>query len=434
MRINDKALLKKIGFEPTEPQWDILKEANEKRDITICAGTRFGKSKLCAYIAFKHLLADNQKIWIVSLTYDMSMKIFNYVLEFASAYNKELLRGATTRQPARFHIKEWNSWIECKSADNEQSLMGEELNLAIIDEAARMKPDIWERFLSARLTSRQGKSFIISTPFGQNWFYDRYLRTKEAPDGASFHFTSKDNPYFPAGEWDRQKSILPKDIFDQEYEATFLSDAASVFRNIEECIKTDIYTEPMGGHKYYMGLDLAKFNDFTVITVIDATTHEMVYHDRFTKIPYTLQKERIDQVARKYGSTIIIDALNIGAAIGDELRALGRNVIDFKAVGTVSKDDNLKGSKQQMIEKLSMFLEQRNLYLLPVPELIDELKTYSYHLSPSGNLIYGAPEGYHDDCVSSLGLSIWPLQGQARREITRAAQSIPSSKKRFQYF
>ena len=65
MKIRDDVLCQQLYFNPHNGQMEVLKSG--ARDITICAGTRWGKSKMCAYVAFKHLLADNQRIWIVSL-------------------------------------------------------------------------------------------------------------------------------------------------------------------------------------------------------------------------------------------------------------------------------------------------------------------------------------------------------------------------------
>jgi hypothetical protein len=388
---------------------------------------------LCGYVAARQLFYPNQKIWIVSLTYDMAKKIFDYVVDFVGRFDRSLLGGLSNRPTPSLRIKQWNSWIECKSADNETSLMGEELNLAILDEAARMKPDIYERYIMARLTSRKGKSFVISTPFGQNWFYKRYLQTQEASDGASFHFTSRDNPYFPPEEWDKAKLVLPRDIFQQEYEAAFLADAAAVFRNINECISDWAYELPKSGHRYIAGVDVAKFQDFTVITIVDKDTHKVVAWDRFQKIPYPMQTERIADLCKKYGATIVIDSLNAGAAVADDLRARELFVEEFKATGSTSADKAIKGTKEQAIIKLSTFLQERNIILPPEPVLIGELNTFGYQLSKAGNIQYGAPEGMHDDCVTSLYMAVWGLSGRKQREIIRAVQSMPARHKRFQY-
>ena len=426
-KISDKRLCEVLEWNPHEGQKLVLKE--NKRDVTIAAGVRWGKSQLAGYLAFKQLLADNQRIWIVSLSYDMAKKIFDYVIDFAGKYDKHLLKGLQNRPFPRLEI---NSWIECKSAENESSLMGEELDLVILDEASRMKSDIYNRFIAARLSSRRGKSIAISTPFGTNWFHQRYLQTKEDSDGASFHFTSRENPHFPQEEWDRAEKKLPRDIFQQEYEATFLADAAAVFRNIRNRV-ADCYEEPKPGHRYSMGLDLAKFGDFTVITIVDKSTHNVVFWDRFTGIPYTLQKERIINAATNYKCSITIDAMNVGAQMSDELIAAGLTVHPFKAVGTISKDLLKQGTKEKLVEKISSFLQENNVTIPPEQVLIDELESYGYRLTAAGNIVYGAPEGYHDDCVVSLGLALWTLAGKIRRQAITAQRSIPHRKRVFQY-
>ena len=41
------------------------------------------------------------------------------------------------------------------------------------------------------------------------------------------------------------------------------------------------------------------------------------------------------------------------------------------------------------------------------------MKRYEYRLSPSGQLSYNAPDGYHDDCVIALGLANHGFAGLA---------------------
>lgn len=67
--------------------------------------------------------------------------------------------------------------------------------------------------------------------------------------------------------------------------------------------------------------------------------------------------------------------------------------------------------------------------------MINELDTYGYQMSEAGNLKYGAPEGLHDDCVSSLMIAVWGLQGKVRSNLIRAKASMPTVRRRsFQYF
>ena len=55
-------------------------------------------------------------------------------------------------------------------------------------------------------------------------------------------------------------------------------------------------------------------------------------------------------------------------------------------------------------------IENGQVTIPQIPELINELKLYGYKISASGNVQYGAPEGYHDDCVVALALAAWQLK------------------------
>ena len=70
--------------------------------------------------------------------------------------------------------------------------------------------------------------------------------------------------------------------------------------------------------------------------------------------------------------------------------------------------------------------------------LTNEMKRYEYVISASGGFSYGAPSGYHDDCVIALALANhrrWESEnvgrmlrvggrGIASRSVDRAARSL----------
>ena len=66
-------------------------------------------------------------------------------------------------------------------------------------------------------------------------------------------------------------------------------------------------------------------------------------------------------------------------------------------------------SKQQLIEYLSVQLEQQKITFPDIPELIHELELFQYEITRAGNVRYSAPQGYHDDCVISLALACWQM-------------------------
>jgi len=440
MTISEKAIQDKIKWHPHPAQQEILKA--DGRQVVICAGRRFGKSALCAYVILltlaKNALELKQgkdvkpcKIWIVSPTYDLSGKVFEYLARWFVTIFPDWASNVSGRIPQSIRTP-LGQKIECKSADTPTSLLGEELDLLVIDECSRIKKDVYQTYLYPTTVSRQATTFFISTPFGKNWFWEEHKKAGES----AFHFKSTDNPYFPEKELEIARQTLPTDVFEQEFLAAFREGEGMVFRGVRQCINQSLTgnDKPKVGHKYIMGLDVAKIRDFTVITIIDKKTHEVVFHDRFNKIPYTLQKERIVKAAKTYGAKIVIDSLNVGAALADDLRAGGMRVQEFKSAGHISKDWQKKGTKERIVEKLVMMIEERNVHLPPEPVLIDELEAYSYQLTQSGaGFKYAAPSGLHDDCVDSLALAVWTLLGKAKGDSIMAKQSIPPKKRIFEY-
>ncbi|MDD4382518.1 MAG: terminase family protein [Candidatus Dojkabacteria bacterium] len=436
--IKEAVIREKIGFEPHEGQIPVIEAYKKgKRDICLCAGRRFGKSNICGYIALLEILRPGRHVWIVSPTTDLSQRVYSYVLKYVtSVFSGDSIKF--TSKPFNKLELPNGSYIECRTAENPVSLLGEELDLLIVDEAAMIKPNVYERYLYPTTSTRQGKSLFISTPNGKNWFYHKFLNTKKSEQGESFNFDSKKNPYFKQEEWERAKAILPEAVFSQEYMGNFLDDAAAVFRGIKKCIYDDCYEEPKIDHRYIMGVDLARHQDFTVITVIDRQTLRVVYWDRFNKVDFNLQKERISMIARKYNNArITIDSTGIGAPISEDLKRIGLHIDEFYFTNT---------SKKQLIEKLSIFIEQQAITIPNEEVLIDELESFGYTITDAGNIKYEAPTGMHDDTVCSLALAVWKLPDINKRNkakpFVNGEEKLPDNffeednirgKKRFQY-
>jgi hypothetical protein len=414
MQLNEKELQKRIRFTPHKCQQEVLD--NMKRFNVICAGTRFGKSKLCAYIALKELLIPER---VVAPTYDLTKKIYAHLATMMGNAYPGLLKDGAIRMSdrsgsMRIDFKPIGSWLELKSAENPTSLLGEELDLLIVDECSRIKEEVWTGYLYSRLTSRKGNAVFISTPFGKNWFYKEWIKGKDLgrPDYASFHFSSIDSPYFSQEEWDTAKVNLPEQSFKQEHMAVFLDDAASFFRKTRDAINGAL-AEPKPGHYYIMGVDLGKYKDFTVITVIDRSTHGVVAFDRFNKLDWNFQKSRIYEMAKRYrGARILIDSTGLGDPIADDLRRMGLAVDDFKYTNS---------KKEQLLEKLSLSIEQKRISYPDIPVLLDELESFGYERTEGGRYKYSAPEGMYDDCVNSLALAVWTLPENPTLE----GESIP---------
>ncbi len=179
-----------------------------------------------------------------------------------------------------------------------------------------------------------------------------------------------------------------------------------MFRGVKDIIDDKALSDVQKEHTYVIGVDLGKHQDFTVITVIDLYNNKVVHIDRFNELDWNMQKARITATAKRYNNArIILDSTGVGDPISDDLKRAGYVVDDFRYTNK---------SKQQLIEKLSIFIEQKMLNIPNNEMLLDELSAFGYSITDSGNMTYSAPEGAHDDMVNSLGLAVWGLAGEAR--------------------
>jgi len=314
--------------------------------------------------------------------------------------------GAEIRRADKQVILPGGGEVTVRSADNPDSLRGEGLDFLVIDECAFIKEDAWAEALRPALSDRLGKALFISTPKGRNWFWRMWQRGQDSTDQyQSWQFPTSNNPYIEPSEIEAARQMLPERIFAQEYMAEFIEDSGSVFRRIMEAATATEQDKAIVGHNYVFGVDWGKHNDFTVISVIDSTTNQQAYIDRFNQIDYTLQVGRLKALYERFNPQAIIAESNaMGEPIIERLRQEGLPVKPFLTTNA---------SKSQAIEALSLAFERETLAILPDPVQLAELQAYEMERLPSGLMRYNAPSGMHDDTVMALALN-W--QGTQKKE------------------
>jgi hypothetical protein len=229
------------------------------------------------------------------------------------------------------------------------------------------------------------------------------LRGKDPaqPKYQFFEFSTFDNPYLTQSELREEIKDLPERVVQQEIYAQFLEDTGVVFRGVS-AIANATPLPPLAGHYYTMGVDVAKVEDFTVISIFDRNTNAQVFQDRFNKLDWPYQKEKIKQYSSYYNRAVVyLDATGVGDPIADDLLRDGVPVEPVKFSNE---------SKKQLIERLSVYIEQKRIRLLNIPESIQELNSFTYDVSSTGKIRYEAPKGFHDDIVMATALAVWSLQ------------------------
>lgn len=408
--LNKRAFFRSLDYRP-HPGQLAIHASKAPRRIVAC-GVRWGKTRCAAMEGLAATMSpcDRSFGWVVAPTYDLADKVFREILYLSARYLQHYVVSIKEgeRRVVLRNMGGGISEVRAKSADNPVSLLGEGLDWVIADEAARLKPAIWESHLSQRLIDKKGWALLISTPKGKGWFFDLFRRGQsDDPDYASWNAPSVQNPHLDPSVIEAERNRLPDRVFQQEFSGQFLEGAGQVFRNVRESA-TGEFREPVSGERYFAGLDLAKVEDFTVLTILNKQC-EVVFFDRFHRLDWSVQVARIQAATERYNQALInCDTTGSGEPVFESLRKAGCRVEPYPFT---------QRTKSALVDNLSMMLERGEL-TLPKPEvcpvLIDELEAFEFSVTESGNVRSGAPNGMHDDAVISLGLAAWHLQPRQR--------------------
>lgn len=385
-----------MGLVFTYQPHDSQRRIHDDRHIrfrAVCCGRRWGKTRFAAAELFDIAGERGGLFAWIAPTY--------YIAERGQRALKEITGDFLTfkgQNPVRAHFTGGGGQAEILflSADNPDTILGDGFDGVILDEAARIERSVWEMNIRPALADKQGWAVLISTPRARNWFFDFHSRGLDPSETLyrSYSFTSLDNPYFPRDEYEEARRTTPSDIFRQEYEAQFLEDSAGVFHNLEGCL-VDVAPTPTGD--ITIGCDLAKHTDWTVLIAADRKTGACLEMDRFQRIDWPIQKERILTFCRKWNGRLVMDATGAGDPIYDDLIRVWPRIEPVKFTNQ---------RKQELIQRLVVAIEQRQVsWPRSWTILTDELRRYEYAMSATGALTYNAPSGYHDDAVIALALS-----------------------------
>ena len=365
--------------EPHINQQGILDNCSRFR-VILC-GRRFGKSELSQIEIISEALRGNQVAYITP-TYKLAKTFFERLTQFIPFENNksDLIINFPTCGSVEFFTGE--------RLDN---LRGRKFHFVVIDEASFIPnlEDGWLNSIRPTLTDYKGRALFLSTPRGKNYFYQLYNKGKSGEtDWTSFKFTTYDNPYIDKGEIDDARKQLPEAVFEQEYMANPMENAANPFGTnfITSCTKELSKHPPM-----YFGIDLAKSYDWTVIIGLDLNGH-VAYFERFQK-DWKQTKDTILLLDRT--KPVMIDSTGVGDAITEDLQRHFQTMHGFKYTSQ---------SKQQLMELLASSIHKGEVGF-PSGTIKDELDVFEYVYSTNG-VKYNAPSGYHDDCVNALALAL----------------------------
>ena len=163
--------------------------------------------------------------WTVAPTLDLARLVFERTAVLLLKKFKHRVKSYSQREQRIVVVNLGGglSVLEGKTADHPTSLLGESLDFVIVDEAARMRENVWTEHLSQRLIDRRGWALFLSTPRGRDFFWKLFRRGQKGRDKdfESWSSPSWENPLLDRTLIDEERARLSGEAFAAQYEGLF---------------------------------------------------------------------------------------------------------------------------------------------------------------------------------------------------------------------
>jgi hypothetical protein len=391
-------------------------------------GRRAGKSTTAAVRSIIEIMKPYKRVWIVAPTYQLSEKIYRVVYDFTTRCLGEFVAGRPKNSKNEMSLKMvTGSELVCKSADDPNSLVGESLDLALIDEAAIVK-DLAIDYLRPALNDidpmtgvAKGKMIAVSTPREYNWLktmYDQGLDTDEKQIDIyggqvlykSYHASSFSNPHIDHESILAEKKRMPESLWNQEFMAQYQSEGGQVFPVKHRHFYPAGFRGLKKAEYTYIGIDIGRSHDFTVIFAINGRFEQVGYR-RLNKVDWREIKDIIKAEIERYSSNgpvvCCVDAT--GGSVGDPICAELKSYFDYNFyvnIVPVSFTGN-SNIKSNIIEDLKLAISDDLIKFWDIPEIYEEFVEYGYSVDNHGKISYHGPAKKHDDIVTAAGLALY---------------------------
>ena len=300
------------------------------RFVVLVTGRRWGKTFLGVWMCFATAI-NGGRVWWIAPSYPMTRVGWRLIQQLAAQ-----IPGTETNRADRVVTFPNGGSIQVRSGHDPDALRGEGLDLAVLDECAYMKPEVWTDAIRPALSDRRGRALFISTPKGGNWFAQLYALAADRQDSqwAAFRFRSVDNPYLDHGEVESAREVQTARLFRQEYEAEILLDVpgalwtratlddSRVDRSAPDLQRVVVAIDPaVTAH------DGSNETGIVVVALGQRDQHGYVLADLTTKATPDAWARRAIAAYNRYGADRIIAEVNNGGDMVEHtLRTVDRSV------------------------------------------------------------------------------------------------------------
>jgi hypothetical protein len=389
-----------IGYEPHAGQLQF--HDSDARFKVLIAGARFGKSLAASKDVLRDLLSSQTRGWLVGPTFALTQPELEYLVLDATL---RLGLGITAQSQGKrgdhsFVHFENGSEVHCMSAQRPQALLGREVDWMILCEAAHLDRDAYERFLRARLATREGRLLVPTTPHGHNWIKSLYDKgIAPGSDWQSFRFATWDNPRIAAAEVEAARAELSQEVFDEQFGGAFVARAGRVYPEFERAVHVQA-CEPQAGAQFWHGIDFGFTNPFVCLWA--ALDHD----DRLCVLDeYHCSSQTLDVHAREIkrrDEALIARGLLCAGGVADPAGRVEREELVRQGINLGAAENALLAGIDAVRQRLKPRQDgTRGMLIDPCcANLVRELEGYCYDKSASET--EPLPLKREDHCLDAL--------------------------------
>lgn len=309
-----KFVFSKMRVESSPGKWVPYEPYGWQRDLhfkpfrfgAAMIGRRAGKTLAAGAEIVALAGMPGQMIWVGAPIYELTDRVFKVVHEQIvkrKIFGGDIIHSSSfTRNLRRIELTN-GTLIEGRSAEGTN--VGEGIDLAVVDEAARCPRSLWTEELQPSTVNRDGRGLLISTPRGFDWFSDLHDRGGDPEDKnwTSWHGTTLDNPYIDDERILSIKEEISEEEWNQEYLAIPQEFSGLVYPQYVDKLRSK------GGHLFklediepgnmtnYRAIDIG-LNHLTVCLwgAVEQGTNDLYIYDRYGRRGL-VQEDHADTIA-----------------------------------------------------------------------------------------------------------------------------------------
>jgi len=421
-----------LGFIPTKYQAELIDFFVKNQFVAACWCRQSGKSTTIAGLLLHYALIHPEcYIGIVGPSWRQTKLIIRRINAFLRKLPKPLYH-----KPQRTIVRLTNGSILEAFPNNPETIRGPTLHAVYADELNFIAND--EELFDAvlfTLGTTNGKFICSSTPWSTDSIFYKIFNSEDYGDFKRSRVTWKDamEPNGPL-----KKDILEKIQrqlradpwrWRREMEAEWAEDENVWLPQslISSCIdhNLDYYAfEDQAKGSFYGGLDLGKYRDYSVFTVVvrEGPAVKLVHLHRFPlRTPYASVIGYVKTLCDRWRSVnrVFVDVTGVGEYIVEDMKNAGVHGVEGVKFTAPIKEQLANNLKQKMFEGTFKipYIPSRNLRDV---DLTAELNVERFQLRKAGGVDFNHPEGAHDDVFWSVALSVAAARVEEPAKLVRA--------------